>query len=119
MAAGILTCKKVAILAEAFSKMFTPHNTSETIGMAATLHVVASVLNARYSHECLILPRAVLSDSNQRPSAGDEINRHLLAEPFQVADARSAVPHGPGLGVRLNPEIVKKYASTPVDPGLL
>ena len=118
-AAGILTCKKVAILAEAFSKMYTPHNTSKTIGMAATLQIVASVPNARYPHECLIIPKAVQTNPQRNISAGDEINRHLLQNPFEVVNGRIAVPQGPGLGVELNPDIVKKYASTPVDLGTL
>ena len=128
-AAGILTCKKVAILAEAFTKMFTPHNTSKTIGMAATLHVVASVPNARYPHECTIIPKAAQvtaeqsadwsSRSSLRASASEEINKHLLLEPFQVVKGHITVPQAPGLGVKINTEIVRKYASNPVDLGTL
>ena len=46
-AGGLLNCQKVAHLAEAFSKAFTPHDTSVNLGMAATLQLVASVPNAR------------------------------------------------------------------------
>ena len=47
------------------------------------------------------------------------MNGKRLFSFFEVVNGRIAVPQGPGLGVRLNPEIVKKYASTPVNPGLL
>jgi L-alanine-DL-glutamate epimerase-like enolase superfamily enzyme len=126
---GITGCKKIAVLAEAHSKAFTPHDTSAHIGMAAVLHLVASAPNARSPQECTIVPpgvrpvagaptRTFLHNQDATPAIAD-IRDHLLTEPFRPVNSQLAVPTGPGLGIRLNPEIVRKYASAPVDPGLL
>src|SRR5436190_230546 len=58
-AGGLLTCQKVAHLAEAFSKAFTPHDTSIHLGMAATLQLVAAVPNARGPQESTLYPPGV------------------------------------------------------------
>src|SRR5919108_2968055 len=99
-AGGLLTCQKVAHLAEAFGKAFTPHDTSMHVGMAATLQLVAAVPNARGPQECRLPP-------TRAPAA---VPDELLAEPFRLdADGCLAVPQRPGLGVELNEEIVRRY----------
>jgi D-arabinonate dehydratase/D-galactarolactone cycloisomerase len=121
-AAGILGCKKVGILAEAYSKILTPHNTSVHVGMAATLHLVAAVPVSRNPIECLILPDDAESEglevSRTKDSKGaSEVKRHLLTEPFKVEKGSIRIPERPGLGIELNPDIVRKHASAPVDLG--
>ncbi len=100
-AGGLSECRKIAALADAFGKPVTPHNTNQTVGMAATLHFLASTPNCRYAHECTILP-----DQRHDP-ARDE----LLTEPFKPENGFLTVPKGPGLGVTLNEEIVKKFGT--------
>ncbi|AQG79099.1 mandelate racemase/muconate lactonizing enzyme family protein [Spirosoma montaniterrae] len=127
---GLTGCKKVAVLAEAFSKTLTPHNTSRHLGMAATLHLIAASPNARSPHECTILPdEAAAKPMDQNASrktteasfaprasdAEDVLRRELLTEPFVVRNSALTVPTGSGLGVKLNVNVVKKYASGPVD----
>ena len=98
-AGGLSECKKIAAMADAFGRPVTPHNTNRTVGMAATLHFLASTPNARYSQECTILP-------GRKP---DPARDELLTEPFRVVDGFLEVPKGPGLGVELNEEIVERY----------
>jgi L-alanine-DL-glutamate epimerase-like enolase superfamily enzyme len=87
--------------------------------MAAALHLVASTPNCRNPLECLILPDAAGYSKTEfaEDQAREEVKRHLLLEPFRVDGGHVAVPEGPGLGVQLNPEIVRKYADRPVDLG--
>lgn len=100
-AGGLLVCQKIAHLAEAFSKAFTPHDTSVHYGMAAVLHLVAATPGARGPQECRLPPV-------RTPSP---VPDELLAEPFKLdREGYLAVPQGPGLGVELNPEIVKRHA---------
>jgi L-alanine-DL-glutamate epimerase-like enolase superfamily enzyme len=126
--AGITGCKKVAVLTEAFSKAFTPHNTSSGLGMAATLHLVASTPTARSPQECTIVPDEVKAGGQSQgknkqsewmfaPKSEDEevIRKHLLTEPFKVNKSHLSVPQKAGLGVKLNPEVVKKFAAGKVD----
>lgn len=125
---GLTGCKKISVLAEAFSKAFTPHNTSSGLGMAATLHLVAASPNARSPQECTILPEAARSQNTTgsdkksvealfapKSAAEDVIRKHLLTEPFVVKNSQLDIPDKPGLGVKLNKEIVRKYASGKVD----
>jgi L-alanine-DL-glutamate epimerase-like enolase superfamily enzyme len=90
--APLLTCKKVGVLAEAFSKAFTPHDTSVLHGMAAALHLVASVPSARGPQECT-LP----------PAQDKEDGADVLSHPFRLErDGCLPVPQAPGLGVDLD-----------------
>ncbi|MBC8232200.1 mandelate racemase/muconate lactonizing enzyme family protein [bacterium] len=100
-AGGLSECKKIAAMADAFGRPVTPHNTNRTVGMAATLHFLASTPNARYSQECTILP-------GRKP---DSVRDELLTKPFKVVAGFLEVPKGPGLGVELNEEIVAKYGT--------
>ena len=100
-AGGLSECKKIAAMADAFGRPVTPHNTNQTVGMAATLHFLASTPNCRYSQECTILP------GQRHDPARDE----LLTAPFRVVKGYLEVPKGPGLGVTLNEEIVKKFGN--------
>ncbi len=109
-AGGLLVAKKVAVLAEAFSRDCVPHASQINVGFAANLHLIASTPNCRGAQECWITP-------GRRP---DPVRDHLLEEPFSVVDGHVAVPRGPGLGVAVNEEIVRRYAGvqgTTVWPG--
>jgi L-alanine-DL-glutamate epimerase-like enolase superfamily enzyme len=114
-AGGLLTCLKVAHLAEAFSKSFTPHDTSIHLGMAATLQLVAAVPNARGAQESTLYPPGTGRSTSRERAAYDTpangvVPQHILAEPFQIgADGCLPVPLGPGLGVELNQDVLARY----------
>ena len=96
---SLLVCKKVAALSEAFSKAFTPHDTSVHLGLAATLHLIASVPNARGPQECTLPPAQDKEDGSG-----------VLAELFRLdADGCLPVPQRPGLGVEPDPEKVRRH----------
>lgn len=97
---GLLVCQKVAHLAEAFSKAFTPHDTSVHVGMAATLHLVASVPHARGPQESTLPP-----SRSSKP-----VPNEIITTPFQLdRDGCLPVPQAPGLGVELNPDVLARY----------
>jgi L-alanine-DL-glutamate epimerase-like enolase superfamily enzyme len=93
-AGGFWECKKIAAMADAFGKVHTPHNTQPTIGTIATVHFAACTPSCRYPQEY-----------NMEPHPLREI---LLKEPIQVKDGYIDVPTGPGLGVELDEDVVKK-----------
>jgi len=96
--APLLTCKKIAHLAEAFSKAFTPHDTSVHLGMAATLHLIASVPNARGPQECTLPPAQEKEDGSR-----------VLAQPFRLEkDGCLPVPQAPGLGVEIDEAALRR-----------
>lgn len=107
---GLMLCKKVAALAEAFSRDCVPHQSQINIGFAAHLHLIASTTNCRGAQECWILP-------GREPHP---LRDELLQEPFRVVDGYVDVPKNPGLGVSLNEDIIRRYAgakATTIWPG--
>ena len=100
-AGGLSECKKIAAMADAFGRPVTPHNTNRTIGMAATLHFLASTPSARYSQECTILP-------DLRPNP---IRDAVMREPFRVVDGYLRAPEGPGLGVEVDDSVLEEHGA--------
>ena len=93
-AGGFSVCKKIAALAEAFGCVCTPHQT-QPFGTVANLHLVASTPNCRYFQEYNIEPH---------PLRGS-----LFTEPvLDVKDGCLTVPEGPGLGVEINEEVLRR-----------
>lgn len=94
---GITVCRRIAALAAAQSMPCVPHVFSTAVGLAANLHFIAS------------LPNSYLLELDQNPNA---LRTELLDAPIEV-DERGLVnvPQRPGLGVNLNQETVRRYAS--------
>jgi L-alanine-DL-glutamate epimerase-like enolase superfamily enzyme len=94
---GITVCRRIAALAAAFGLPCVPHVFSTAVSLAANLHFIAS------------LPNSYLLEFDQNPNA---LRAELLDQPIQP-DERGvvAVPDGPGLGVRLDHETLRRYAT--------
>ena len=73
----------------------TPHSFYFGPGLAATLHLAAS-----FTGNGLV----------EFPSFGLEIP--LLEQPITATDGTVAPPSGPGLGVTINPEALRRYSAT-------
>ncbi len=92
---GILEMKEIAAMAEPYKVIVSPHNyNSNTIGLAASLHVSACIPNF------LILEYFV-----HFKVRSDEIS----VGPFNVEDGYISLPEGPGLGVEINEEALSSY----------
>jgi L-alanine-DL-glutamate epimerase-like enolase superfamily enzyme len=93
---GITVCRRIAALAAAANLPCVPHVFSTAVSIAANLHFIAS------------LPNSYLLEFDRNPNA---LRTELLQEPIEP-DGRGvvAVPQGPGLGVRLDPETLRRYA---------
>lgn len=94
---GLSEGKKIAALADAFGRYVTTHTTSVGIGLAAHLHYWASTPACRYAQEFNL----VASRSRDR----------ILRTPLVPEQGYLAVPHGPGLGVELDEEVVARLSS--------
>ncbi len=93
---GITACRRVAALADAAGLPCVPHVYSTALSVAANLHFAAS------------LPNGWLLEFDQNPNA---LRTELLEEPISP-DKRGivTVPNGPGLGIRLDRETLRRYA---------
>jgi L-alanine-DL-glutamate epimerase-like enolase superfamily enzyme len=94
---GITTCRRIAALAVAAGLPCVPHVFSTAVSLAANLHFIASI------------PNSYLLEFDQNPNA---LRTELLDRPI-TPDERGvvAVPDGPGLGVRLDQETLRRYAT--------
>jgi L-alanine-DL-glutamate epimerase-like enolase superfamily enzyme len=93
---GITPCRRIAALAAAAGLPCVPHVFSTAVSLVANLHFIAS------------LPNSYLLEFDQNPNA---LRTELLDEPT-TPDERGivTVPNGPGLGVRLDRETLRRYA---------
>ncbi len=91
---GLTEARKIATLAQDANILCVPHAFRTGILVAASIHFIASV------------PHAPFLEFSVTESA---IRRELLAQPFVQRDGFIDVPQSPGLGIALNPEVVRKY----------
>ena len=96
---GIGQLRKVAALAEMHHKPCAPHHGGGGVGLAAHLHLCASIPNSTY-FEVFHDPPCMTSDLFQ----------WYLIEPLKFdADGCFQVPQKPGLGVELDEEKIARY----------
>lgn len=96
---GITTCRRIAALAAAAGLPCVPHVFSTAVSLAANLHFIAS------------LPNSYLLELDRNPNA---LRTELLDRPIEPnGNGVVAVPEGPGLGVKLDHETVRRHATGP------
>jgi galactonate dehydratase len=101
-AGGITECKKIASMAEAYDVALAPHCPLGPIALAACLQVDAT------AHNAFIQEQSLGIHYNQGSDLLDYIvDRNV----FAYKDGHVAIPEGPGLGIEINEEHVKKLAA--------
>ena len=97
---GITQMKKIATLAEAYHVPIAPHCTASYLGIAASLHVVASIP--------LFLIHEFYPDNHGFNPKG------VLHMPWKLdADGTIGLPPGPGLGVTVDEKLLEQRAKEP------
>lgn len=97
---GILESKKIADLADLYYIPFAAHNIVSPLGMVAASHVCAAVRNLH---------------SMELPYHADQVAWRwdlLRTESPLIQNGKFIVPEGPGLGVELDEDIVRKHIKT-------
>jgi L-alanine-DL-glutamate epimerase-like enolase superfamily enzyme len=91
---GITEAWRVAWMAYEHNVLYVPHGWNTAIGLAADLHLTASVPVARYVE--YLTPSPYIDE--------------IITTPFRPdAEGYLAVPETPGLGIELNREALKRY----------
>ena len=99
-APGFTEFQKIAALCTAFGKPITVHNTQPNLSTVAHLHVCAAYSIIPYAQEYNI---EEISIRDRWP---------VLKEPLRVKNGYLDVPNGPGLGVELDEEMLKKLTAS-------
>jgi L-rhamnonate dehydratase len=91
---GLTEAKKIASIATDNNIMMIPHAFKTGILVAASIHLIAST------------PHVPFLEFSVTES---EIRKELLLKPFIQKDGFVEVPAAPGLGIELNPEVLRKF----------
>ena len=92
---GFTECRRIAALAQAHHRLFTPHTFFSAVLTAANVHFAASLPNVPF----------IESEENDNP-----LRTELLREPLQCdGEMNYLVPQKPGLGIELNMDVVNQY----------
>ena len=92
---GLLETKKLAAWAETYYMLVAPHNVGGPVSTAAALHFAASTPNFK-----------ILEHFND--FAEDWVKAAAPGNP-EVIDGYFALPQGPGLGVKLDEEVIREH----------
>ena len=92
---GMIRSMKVARMAEAFGKPCTPHMSGGGLGYLYMIHFVSALGNAFAHHEFKGLRTNVQFECK--------------TSPLSVVDGKIKVPTGPGLGVEIDPDFIRKH----------
>jgi D-galactarolactone cycloisomerase len=101
-AGGLTECKKIAALAQAHSVQCVPHAWGTAIGLAATLHFLASLPDCP---PCLVpIPPLLEYEQTFNP-----FRDQLAGQPFAHDKGFVHVPTGPGLGIEIDRAILERH----------
>jgi L-alanine-DL-glutamate epimerase-like enolase superfamily enzyme len=92
---GMIRSMKVALMANAFGKKCTPHMSGGDLGFLYMMHFVSALPNALHHHEFKGFRTGVEFECK--------------TSPLRSENGLVKVPTGPGLGVDLDPDFVKKH----------
>jgi L-alanine-DL-glutamate epimerase-like enolase superfamily enzyme len=92
---GMIRSMKVARMAHALGKTCTPHMSGGGLGFLYMIHFVSALPNAFAHHEFKGLHTSVRFECK--------------TSPLTVTDGSMKVPTGPGVGVELDPDFIKKH----------
>jgi len=96
---GISETKRIAVLAEAYGRVFEPHMWGVGIALAANLQILGCT-QSQWLEYCYHPPYWTV-----------DIRDCMLKEPIRIdKDGMVKIPDGPGLGIELNEEIIERYA---------
>ena len=94
---GMIRSMKVARMAEALGKKCTPHMSGGGLGFLYMMHFVSALPNACPHHEF--------------KGFGTSVRFDCPTSPLRVVDGKVKVPTGPGSGVEIDPEYVRRHQS--------
>lgn len=103
---GFSEFQKVLALATAHDVLVVPHVWGSGVALAAALHALAIVPPTPATHAPVPLQNEPVVEFDRSPNA---LRDDLLVDGFAVAGGTVAVPDRPGLGVRIDEEVLARY----------
>jgi D-galactarolactone cycloisomerase len=101
-AGGLTECKRIMALASAYGVHYMPHVWGSAVGLAANLHLAATVPD----NPPALHPTPLLFELDRT----ENLFRDRLARaPIEQRDGYLPIPTGPGLGIEIDEQIVAVY----------
>jgi D-galactarolactone cycloisomerase len=102
-AGGLSECKKIADMATAFGVRYVPHVWGCGVGLAASLQLLAVLPHSPPRHTPL---EPILEfDRSEHP-----FRQEVLTSPLEHKGGIVAIPDGPGLGIEIDRDTIKKFS---------
>lgn len=100
---GFDQAKGIVTLCQIHNLRYSPHCWGSAVGLAAALHFLSAMPDYPHSdHQPT--PRLLEYDVGENP-----LRDKLLIKPLEAVNGMVTVPDGPGLGIELDPDIIKRY----------
>lgn len=108
VAGGLSEWLKIVSLAETFGIWAIPHVWGSGVALAAALHALAALPPfPRTANPVPLQNEPIIEfDRNHNP-----LRDELLKEKFTLSDGRVAVPEGPGLGIKIDEDVLERYTT--------
>lgn len=101
-AGGLTECKRIMALASAFGVQYLPHVWGSAVGLAANLHLAATVPDNPPG----LAPTPLLFEYDRTEN---RFRDELALTPIVLKQGQLAVPSGPGLGIAVNERVIERY----------
>ncbi len=108
VAGGFSEWLKIAALAQSFGVWVIPHVWGSGVALAAALHALAALPPFPHTANPIPLQNEPVIEFDRNPNP---LRDQLLEEPIAIASGRIGVPQAPGLGIRINPSVLRQYAT--------
>lgn len=107
---GLSEFARILAFADAYGTAVVPHVWGSGIALAAALGAISAMPLAPHTANPVPMQNepVIEYDRNFNP-----LRDELLTESIRIEHGMVKVPEGPGLGVDINPEILKKYCADP------
>lgn len=103
---GITAARDIVAMAQATGIAVNPHVWGSAVAQAASLQLIAALPVPNHS---LFAKEPLLEyDRSSHP-----FRQHLITTPWEMADGMITIPDGPGLGIEVRMDTIKKYQINP------
>ncbi len=106
---GLSEYAKLLALASAWNVQVIPHVWGSGIALAAGLHAVAITPASPWTYAPVPLQNEPVIEYDRKHNP---LRDELLVENFELRDGKLAVPSGPGLGIEVDPTVLRRYEAT-------
>ena len=108
-AGGFSEWLKIVALAESFGVWVIPHVWGSGVALAAALHALAALPPFPHTANPIPLENEPVVEFDRNPNP---LRDELLEQPIRCGgDGRVRVPEGPGLGIRIDTAVLRRYAT--------